>query len=275
METIIVPTDFSNASINAFEYALELSKVLSGRIILLNAYHPLLPPGYDSHYDQDPSAVQKESVMARLEQLKKNIFKKHGRAYDVECRAEMGFSYDVIDSAAKREVADIIVMGIVGEAGPIKKHVIGSTALDVARNQSTPVFIVPECAAYRRIEKISFACDFERTEETTLIYQVQSFAKLFEAELEIVNVSSFWNSLTLAKAVTNYFVERDLRNVKHQTVHIDGENVSHELENYFNENATDLIILNPRRHNLFYQLFNYSITKEMAFRSKVPVLTIH
>ncbi len=45
----------------------------------------------------------------------------------------MGYSYDVIENAASKYNADLIVMGIIGEAGGLQK-VIGSNAIHVARN---------------------------------------------------------------------------------------------------------------------------------------------
>jgi nucleotide-binding universal stress UspA family protein len=275
METLIVPTDFSHSSVNALEYALGLCRFTNSRIILLNAYHPFLPSGEHEGFAQDSLILQKESIMEKLNLLKKEMFQKNGGKFDIECIAEMGFSFDVIEGVAKRENADYIVMGITGEAGSFKKHMIGSTTIDVARNQPVPTFIIPEKVSYAPIKKISFACDFEKTEETSLMYQVKAIARLFSAELEIVNVDNLWDKISTEKAVTNYFVEHALENVKHETVHIVGSNVTQELENYYDSHQTDLIVLSPKKHNLFHQLFNYSITKELAFNSKLPILAIH
>ncbi len=275
METIIVPTDFSATADNAAEYALELANFLNGRIILVNAYHPYLPANYQAGFSPDLIEIQKGSVLEKLKKLKKDLLSKHGRNFDIECVAEMGFSFDVINLVAKRENADLIVMGITGEAGKVKRHMIGSTTLDVARNQELPVFIVPENVKFFPIKKISFACDLEKTEQTNLIYTAKSFCKVFGAELEIVNVDKQKKAVSLEKVVTNYFIEQNLQNIKHQTVRIGGNNVTHELEDYFESHQTDLIMLNPKKHNLFYSMFNYSITKELAFHSKLPLLTIH
>jgi hypothetical protein len=34
-------------------------------------------------------------------------------------------------------------------------------------------------------------------------------------------------------------------------------------------------MLNPKTHHLFYHLFNENVTKELAFKAKLPLLTIH
>ena len=37
----------------------------------------------------------------------------------------------------------------------------------------------------------------------------------------------------------------------------------------------DMIIVEPKKHSIFHALFYPSITNELAFKSPVPVLTIH
>ncbi len=121
MKAILVPTDFSPAANNALEYAVRLSELLEGRIILLNAYHPLLPPNHEEGYTEDMALIQRGSVLEKLMQLKEEVLQKHGADFDIECIAELGFSFDVINDTAKNEKADVIVMGITGKAGPVKK----------------------------------------------------------------------------------------------------------------------------------------------------------
>jgi nucleotide-binding universal stress UspA family protein len=273
METIIVPTDFSPVAHNALEYALHLTEYFHARIILLNGFHPFLPPNYRAELSYDISSLQKQATLKKLLLLKQEINKEHSEKYDIECITELGFSFEVITQVAKSENADLIVMGITGEAGVLKKQVIGSTAIDVARNQNLPAFIIPENVKYKPIRKISFACDLEKIEETTLLYKAKVFSKIFDAELEIVNVSKHKD---LVPAHASNFIEQNLQSIKHRTVLIEGEeSVTEQLEKYYRSHETDLIVLSPKKHSLFHNLFNHSVTKEMAFNSRVPLLTIH
>ncbi len=282
METILVPTDFSPVANNAIDYAVQLSIFLNTRIILLNAYHPTLPvnpyPMPPTNFEIDISAetdlTHKKTIIERLEDVKKAIFQKYNRDFDIECIAEIGLADEVINAVAKEQNVDLIVMGIVGEAGKIKKHLIGSTAIKVARNQDLPTFIIPDNVKYKRIRKISFACDLNKTEETDLVYIAKFFSRVFDAELEVVNVEKPEEVITTEKELTNLFLEKKLKSVKHAITHIEGDNVARELEDYFRSYPTDVILLNPKTHNVFYYLFNPSITKELVFKSHLPILTI-
>ena len=152
---------------------------------------------------------------------------------------------------------------------------IGSTAVKVARQIEVPTFIIPENIKYHRIHHISFACDMEKTERTALVYIAKYFSKMFDAELEIINIEKPAEEITEEKAATNVFIEKKLETVQHKTVFVTGNDTAKELENYFKSHPTDVIMLNPKKHNIFHYLFNESVTKELAFHINKPILTIH
>jgi hypothetical protein len=181
----------------------------------------------------------------------------------------------VINSVAKKYNVDLIVMGIVGEAGKIKEHIIGSSAVKVARHINIPTFIIPEKVKYHPIHKISFACDMENTEETILMSTVKYFRQMFDAELEIVNVEKPEEEVTYEKAKTNLFIEKRLNAVKHRTVFITDNKIAKGLKTYFETHLTDVIMLNPKKHNIFHTLFKENVTNELAFHVNLPILAIH
>lgn len=275
METIIVPTDFSPPANNAVDYAVELARFFNARIILLNAY-PIPPINYEVTFSIDAVSLLKEISEDKLLQQKNEIHKKFGNNVAVEYISEMGSPYEVIEEVSKKMNADLIVLGIVGNAGNLKEYIIGSTAIKVARKLTVPTFIIPENLKYQRIHKISFACDMDKTEQTDLVYMAKFFSKIFDAELEVLNVIEFEAEITKEKSTTFLFVEDKLKSVNHKTLSIAGDkNVSQELEEYFKDHTTDVIMLSPKKHNLFYHLFNRSVTYNLAFHSGMPILAIH
>lgn len=274
METIVVPTDFSPVSNNAADYAAQLARFFSARLVLVNAY-PFPPANYEMGFSLPVVSAIRESSEERLEQLKSELHARHGLEFGISWVAEMGAPYDVIDSVSRQENADLIVMGITGEAGALKEHMMGSTAIKVARNIRIPAFIIPGHVKYQPIHKISFACDLDKTEETNLVYVARYFSKIFDAELEIVNVERPEEEITVEKARTNFFVERKLEQVTHRTVFITGKKVGKELEDYFALHQTDVVMLSPKKHGAFYYLFHENVTRELAFHLQVPILAIH
>ncbi|HXB39758.1 MAG TPA: universal stress protein [Bacteroidia bacterium] len=274
METILIPTDFSSAASNATDYAAELAKYFGARLVLVHAYS-IPPTSADAGFSLNIITAWQEEAKNKLKDVKKELLQKNGPALTIEYLTEVGPVYDVVKAASEKYQADLIVMGIVGEAGKIKEHIIGSSAVKVARYMDIPTFIIPENVKYSPIHKISFACDMEHTEETTLVLVAKTFTNMFDAELEIVNVEKPEEEVTNQKAGTNLFIERQLGTTNHKTVFITGNKVAKGLANYFNTHHTDVIMLNPKKHSIFHTLFKENVTNELAFHVHSPLLAIH
>ena len=274
MDIILVATDFSDSANNAVDYAVELAKLVSAKIVLVNAYN--LPYStYETGSAGDLINVIKESAVANLKHVKERIEQNNRNNFEVAYFCNVGFAEDVIIETANKIDADLIVIGITGEGGKIKEHIIGSTAIKVARDTDTPVFIIPDNVKYHPVHKISFTCDLNKTEESDLIYVSRCFGKLFNAELEIVNVEEPGEYFSEQKTKTCAVIDKKLITIPHKSVFITDKNVGKALEDYFNNHPTDVVMLNPKKHNLFHSLFSHSISKELAFHCKVPLLCIH
>jgi len=274
METILVPTDFSPAAKNAVKYALELAKFFDAKLVLVNAFSAPIA-NTDTMFPLDVVMPLQSVAAKNLEALKNELLLQSEKNIDIECEAEMGPAYEVIDYISKKHDVDLIVMGITGDAGIIKEHLIGSSAVKVARNIEIPTFIIPEGVKYQPIHHISFACDMEKTGQISLINVVKSFCKIFEAELEVVNVEGLEDETSYEKARTSVYIERKLEEVKHKIVYVSENKVSRGIEDYLESMPTDLLIINPKKHNIFHTLFKENVTNELAFHVHLPILAIH
>ncbi|HOZ86508.1 MAG TPA: universal stress protein [Bacteroidia bacterium] len=273
METIVVGTDFSAPANNAVDYAVNLAKFFNTKLVLVNAY-PLPVAGYDTFLSSEIIASVQDSSIKGLEALRSDIIRKN---YDfgIECVSEAGTSAAVVNWVASRCSADLVVMGMVGEGGFLKKHLLGSSALQAARDLTIPLFIVPEAVTYQRVQRICFACDMEKIEEGTLLQTARYFASVFGAEIEIVTVKQSREEVAWNKSETYAVVEKRLRNTKHKSVYIKDNDVSQALEYYFKFHKTDLVLVNPKKHGFFQTLFGESVTENLAFNIEVPLLIIH
>jgi nucleotide-binding universal stress UspA family protein len=274
METILIATDFSDVANNAADYAVELAKLFAAKIVLVNTYN--LPYStYETGASGDLINVLRESSIGGLNHLKKRIEQNNKNNFEIECYSDFGFAEDMIIETANKVDADLIVIGITGDGGKIKENIIGSTAIKVARNTDISVLIIPDKVKYHPIHKISFACDLNKTEEGDLIYVSRYFGKLFNAELEVVNVEEPGEEFSKEKYKTYTVMNKKLETVPHKNVFITEKKAGKALDDYFNEHPTDVVMVNPHKHNLFHNLFSHSISKELAFHCKTPLLCVH
>jgi nucleotide-binding universal stress UspA family protein len=139
---LVHPTDFSPASGPAFRKALELAKQNRATLLIVHVL-PTLPMVADAYmaasaYDAMLRAqrLQAEKAMGRLV--------KRARAAGVRATGhvvDFGAVSDAIARFAKRQRADLIVMGTHGH-GIIARALLGSVAERVISRASCPVMTV-------------------------------------------------------------------------------------------------------------------------------------
>jgi nucleotide-binding universal stress UspA family protein len=134
IKRILVPVDFSEASLEALEHALDLAKTYTADIVLMNAIEPI-------HYP-DPAAMfladQKAFARAELDRLAEKLARRQ-----VACRTilRVGPPHAEIVKAATDDHADMIVMSTHGRTG-FSHLMMGSVAEKVVRASACPVLTV-------------------------------------------------------------------------------------------------------------------------------------
>ncbi len=131
---ILVPIDFSEASLNAFKLAQERFSGAENTLILLHAIESGLGL-IDPHNNIQPADI--EAARHRLSSLGKL----HSDAWkEVSTLVEAGKPVDCILSAANRDNVDLVIMGSHGKGG-LKHALFGSTTYDVARKLQCSVMV--------------------------------------------------------------------------------------------------------------------------------------
>ncbi|MGZ3898701.1 MAG: universal stress protein [Bacteroidia bacterium] len=271
MQTIVLATDFSDAANNATDYAVELAKYFSAKLILVNAFTPHI--GHNELTSVEHFALVEKNNTERLIPLQKQIMQAGNNGMKFDCFSDVGAPVDVIQKAVEKFKAGMVVIGITGHPNLVKEHWIGSTAIKVAKQLKVNTFIIREGVKFQKIRKISFACDFEKTEKSTLLYIAKYFTTVFEASLKVVNVTGEW--VQVDKLKTLQFVEDNLRTVDHDITFVKDTDPGHSLENYINSRNTDALIVSPKEHNFFHSLFNRSVTNRLIFHADLPIIVIH
>ena len=142
IKKVLHPTDFSDNSREALEYALAFSKWQSAEIVLLHVCEEVeyAPPEY--YMDKDESVRQlKERSGAALAALDKVAATHEDSGVQISTTIASGKPFDEIIKTAQDIGADLIVLGTHGRTG-LAHILIGSTAEKVVRKASCPVLTV-------------------------------------------------------------------------------------------------------------------------------------
>ena len=139
IEKILVPLDFSPASVEALDYAVSMAKQFHAAIHLVHVHPPdeaSAAPGAGHLLLQSAEAIE------RLNEELTGIHRKHVPTFCPEnCHIRAGRPYEQIIHLAREIDADLIALSTRGHSG-LKHLLLGSTAERVVRSAPCPVLVV-------------------------------------------------------------------------------------------------------------------------------------
>lgn len=140
VETILVPTDFSDHSERALDTALHLARKLDARLHLLHSYRiPVRPVTvYDLSF---PESLWQEIHTAAARKLEACAARARAEGLAVETELTLEAASDAILSALAKGRAQLVVMGTHG-AGGLRRLALGSVAERIVREAPCPVVTV-------------------------------------------------------------------------------------------------------------------------------------
>lgn len=275
MKKILIPCDFSEISENALNYAIGLARYFSSSMALL---HVDQIPVLNSEFGMSAYTLTDTTTnsLTALKQLAEKIQKIEPTITDIECYSEMGNATDQIIGYAKKLEAELTIMGISGHGSKFMKNIIGSTSVSVAKQLDMPVMIIPPQVSFKKIQNVAYACEYDKDlEQNSSLIQVKYINTLLGSKLSIVHVIPEAHDLNELEAEIDDYVEHKFENSAHRTFLITENKTSKGLLEFVKNHEIDLLIVEPKKHNIFHNMFYASTTNEMAFLCPIPLLTIH
>lgn len=141
-KTILVATDFSDASGLALTYARDLARRCDSALHLLHVVTDAdVSPGTEALWGFSETEVQRRWVDEAKARLAGLCQADEQAALSVHTTVEIGPPADAIVRYAGEHPIDLIVMGTRGR-GAVRQLLLGSVAADVVRRASCPVLTV-------------------------------------------------------------------------------------------------------------------------------------
>ena len=135
---LLVPIDFSERSLDAFEYGTQVAKWFDASVTLVHSVEPL-PYGLDFTLTHPiENKVLRDKVKSRLTDLT-NLLRDQGLTADYQLRDKA--APDSILETVSDIQADLIVMGAHGRRG-LSRLIMGSVTTRVVRHSPCPVLTV-------------------------------------------------------------------------------------------------------------------------------------
>ena len=153
---LLVPLDFSEASLNALESAVHIAKRQDLNITLIHVipHESLIQSGYESM----PVATivfesVKKEVKDRMNALADDLLERHGLGVNILISTG-AIAVEVTRIASKMQ-AEMIVMGTHGASG-LREFFLGTNAYDVIKRSTCPVLTIPPNQKWNGFSTILF-----------------------------------------------------------------------------------------------------------------------
>lgn len=272
MVNILVPTDFSDLSRVAINYAVKVANKLDGTLTLLHVVTVIQPTRASMRLRLE--ALEEELLKVAREDMELLMAELAGKlktSKPIEQRIVQGSSFNAaVKNEAKKLRSGLIVIGTRGANG-LKKVVLGSNTASLIEISHIPVLVVPELAEFTSFRKLVYATDLSSIEselETLLPY-----IKIFESTVHVFHAASSAKASAAAEAkIKEAIAKVDYDKFKVQVV-VD-KDVDKAVEAYVKETSSDLLATFTHEHSVYEKLFNRSLTRKLTFHSRLPLLAL-
>ncbi|WP_153801213.1 universal stress protein [Foetidibacter luteolus] len=271
MKTVICATDFSPAASNAANYAADLALALKASLVVL---HIVSAP---VSYSELPGASFAEEMEAEaekeLQSLKEALKTRTGGKVHISTLCRTGPFFDELDETCNEYQPYSVVMGSQGTTAA-ERFFFGGHTVNAIRHLDWPLITVPSQARFTGFKKIGLACDFKEVTDSIPANQVKQLVADFNAQLHVLNTGK--QTEYDADAVFESALLQELIGKLTPQYHfITAGDVAEGIADFAVKNQIDLLIVFPKKHNLFEKIIHKSSSKQLVLHSPVPVMSMH
>ena len=274
MKRIVVPCDFSDQSLSALRFAMQLETVSKAEIHLLHVID--LPILHDTvlmpvlSFEEEKFQDLKEYAESRFEHLSR----KFGTP-EIKIKSKVDFgapSRMILDYIDKNGI-DLVVMGTKGVTG-MREIFVGSNTEKIVRASGVPVIAVKGNVRPRQIKNIVFPNTVESDSHEDLVMRVKALQHSLKAHLHIVYVNTplnFKQDIVTREHLAHFTQRYMLRDC---TTHIfnDMEEEGGIL-NFTKMVDADMIALGTHGRKGLAHVLNGSLAEDLVNHSNLPVWT--
>ena len=263
MNRIVFPTDFSEDSVKAFEFALNYLSSSETEFIVTNVYQMHSGNVSGTFYLLEEIKRQAE---ADMKSFIEGLSKKHPNV-KISSKVLQGDFDSQCNAVAIQYQADCIIMGTKGASG-IKEALIGSNTASLMKGLKAPLFVVPFNAMNNKLEKFIFS--YDGTDLTNKAKeQISKFSKWFKLNTVAVHVNNQKHeALSNWSELDHLFGENEF-----ETEEITAEQFEAGLESVC-KNQSGILCMVRHKKSFWENLFNQSDSRRAVMHAELPVLVI-
>ncbi|WP_299059228.1 universal stress protein [uncultured Polaribacter sp.] len=279
MKTILLPTDFSDNSWNAIEYAINFYRDSACTFYLLHVNKLNNDVIDDYLFASNSNTIVNDNSGKIKNQLKiflKKIAKKYPnyKNHHFSTIIETDSFIESIRKHTLQKKVDIIVMGTKGASG-LSNFIIGTNTSDVITKVKSTILVIPENAKFKKVEEVAFPTDFSLSNNLQLLQPITDLLEKNSSSLRILNISKKSLSLDSYQQKRKQLLDDYFYYYKHSFHFLTNEKVENAVQSFVKSSAIDMIAMVAKNLNYFQQILFHNKVEEISYHTDIPFLVLH
>lgn len=278
MKNILIPTDFSENSWNAIEYALRFFSKSSCNFYLLHIDTADGLSRLESSRSNSFKNVSSETLLKPSKKLLQETVKKINSLYLTGNHKFFTLidNDNIIDSIRKQVVEkkiELIVMGTKGASG-LKKLAIGSNTGNVITKVKCTTLIVPENAKYVVPKEIAFPTDFSIFYPSEMLQPIANIIEEHKASIRILHVNN-GAGLNDDQQKNKEYLDDYFHNYEHSFHFLTNKHIEDAVQQFVDSQGINLITMLAKNLNYFQKILFHPTVKKISYYNDIPFLALH
>lgn len=279
MKNILLPTDFSENSWNAINYAIRFFKKMPCNFYLLHVDRLSYLLTGDIPYVPTDAAIEEvytKPSKIKLRKILKNISKqfpkhKNHRFYTL---TEYNFFIDSVKKVVKEQDIDLIVMGTKGAAG-LDQYIMGTNTSDVITKVNCNVLAIPENARYTKLTEIAFPTDFLWNYYMRTLQPLSNILDTKKPSLKILHIGQKESDLNKDQIKNKELLEKYFKNHNISFHFLTNKKIEDGIQCFIESRSINMICMVAKSLNYFQKILFHSKVEELSYHLEIPFLVLH
>jgi|SRR5690554_17856 len=277
MKNILIPTDFSENSLNAIRYALDYFADIPVNFYVLHVWgNKQFQKKEEEELDfEKPITLLIHDPKTRLDaQIKTCNSLAKNPSHKFHPLLKEGRLVEAIRQYVVEMGIDYIVMGTKGTS-KVSQNEIGSNTCEVITKVKCPVLVIPEHAKFSGIRNTAFLTDYNCLYRNKVISTLSETLELQKAALRILHSRSPNASLTPAQVDNKGFLHYFFRDTKHSFHLVENKNMEVGIQDFVDTWDINLLAIVAKNLNFIQKLLLRPAAKTIDYHTELPFLVIH
>ncbi|WP_234859364.1 universal stress protein [Aquimarina aquimarini] len=277
MKNILLPTDFSDNSRNAIEYALLFFKNQTCTFHLLNVQKASSYTTDDLMTSPSDTSIHQSvisGVKQKLNHMVEKLIKEHpNNNHTFQIITDYDIFVDAIRQTIKSKNIDIIVMGTNGATGA-SEVVFGSNTLNVIRKIDCPLIAIPEGYKFKTPKSILYAIDYWDHFNEEGITPLMNAIEYYKSTLRILKIKED-DTVTIGDFDDKKRMKAFFKEINHTFHSIINVPTALAINSFVQIMEVDMTAMFIKRETFLDRYIKGSETSKISYGTRVPLLIMH